>query len=280
MTTKLTVRDYPGFLLKWAILLFFLIVTLMPFLWLLVSSLKTSFEIETSGFTLPAVPQFVNYANALSVANLPVLFMNSILVAAFTVLLNLVVAALASFVFAREKFPGKDFLYVMLTAGVLIPIISFLVPYFILVNRIGLYNNLLALILVYSAVNIPVSIFLLTSFMKAIPKELEEAATIDGCNFIDRFWKVILPLAQSGLATAGTFCFIYAWNEFILAMLFTSSETTRTVQLGIRFFQSQFLTDYGPMFAAIMLSILPTVAVYVFMHNKIIAGLTSGGVKG
>jgi raffinose/stachyose/melibiose transport system permease protein len=218
--------------------------------------------------------------NALSVANLPLLFMNSILVAAFTVLLNLAVAALASFVFAREQFWGRDFLYVMLTAGVLIPIISFLVPYFILINRIGLYNNLFALILVYSAVNIPVSIFLLTSFMKAIPKELEEAAIIDGCTFGDRFWKVILPLAQSGLATAGTFCFIYAWNEFILAMLFTSSETTRTVQLGIRFFQSQFLTDYGPMFAAIMLSILPTVAVYVFMHNKIIAGLTTGGVKG
>ncbi len=252
----------------------------MPFLWLLMSSLKTSFEIETSGFTLPAVPQFINYWNALSVANLPLLFMNSILVAAFTVLLNLIVAALASFVFAREQFWGRDFLYVMLTAGVLIPIISFLVPYFILINRIGLYNNLVALILVYSAVNIPVSIFLLTSFMKAIPKELEEAAIIDGCNFGDRFLKVILPLAQSGLATAGTFCFIYAWNEFILAMLFTSSENTRTVQLGIRFFQSQFLTDYGPMFAAIMLSILPTVLVYVFMHNKIIAGLTSGGVKG
>jgi len=280
MTTKLTLRDYPGFLLKWAILIFFLIVTLMPFLWLFVSSLKTSFEIETSGFTLPAVPQFINYWNALSVANLPLLFMNSILVAAFTVLLNLAVAALASFVFAREQFWGRDFLYVMLTAGVLIPIISFLVPYFILINRIGLYNNLVALILVYSAVNIPVSIFLLTSFMKAIPKELEEAAIIDGCTFGNRFWKVILPLAQSGLATAGTFCFIYAWNEFILAMLFTSSETTRTVQLGIRFFQSQFLTDYGPMFAAIMLSIFPTVAVYVFMHNKIIAGLTTGGVKG
>jgi raffinose/stachyose/melibiose transport system permease protein len=280
MKTKLTVRDYPGFLLKWTILLFFLVVTLMPFLWLFVSSLKTSFEIETSGFALPATPQFINYWNALSVANLPLLFLNSILVAAFTVLLNLAVAALASFVFAREKFPGRDFLYVMLTAGVLIPVISFLVPYFILVNRIGLYNNLVSLILVYSAVNIPVSIFLLTSFMKAIPKELEEAATIDGCTFGDRFWKVILPLAQSGMATAGTFCFIYAWNEFILAMLFTSSETTRTVQLGIRFFQSQFLTDYGPMFAAIMLSILPTVLVYVFMHNKIIAGLTSGGVKG
>jgi len=273
-------QKIPGFLLKWTVLSLFLILTLMPFLWLLISSLKTTFEIESGGFSFPASLQFINYVNAVSIANLPLLFTNSVLVAVLAVALNVAVGSLAAFVLAREQFPGRDFLYVALTAGILIPIISFLVPYFILITRIGLYNNLISLILIYAAVNIPVTVFLITSFMKAIPKEMEEAAVMDGCTFSTRFWRIILPLAQSGLATAGTFCFIYAWNEFILAMLFTSSESTRTVQLGIRFFQSQFQTDYGPMFAAIMLSILPTVAVYIFMHNKIISGLTAGAVKG
>jgi raffinose/stachyose/melibiose transport system permease protein len=266
--------------LKWIVLLFFIMVTLMPLIWLLSSSLKTSLEIETGGFGMPAVLQFQNYLHALKVANLPMLFMNSVFVALFAVLLNILVSSLASFVLSRERFPGRNLVYIILTAGVLIPLISFLVPYFILVNRLGLYNTLYSLIMVYAAVNIPVSIFLITTFMKAIPKELEEAAIIDGCSFGARFWRIILPLSQSGLVTAGTFCFIYAWNEFVLAMLFTSDVKSRTVQLGIRFFQSQFLTDYGPMFAAIVIAMAPTILVYILLHNKIISGLTAGAVKG
>jgi len=125
-----------------------------------------------------------------------------------------------------------------------------------------------------------VSVFLVTSFMKSIPKELEEAAIIDGCTFSERFTKIIFPMAQSGLVTAGTFCFIYSWNDFIMAMLLTSSIETRTVQLGIKFFTSQFITDYTTMFAAIILTIIPSVGAYMFLHNKIISGLTAGAVKG
>jgi len=206
--------------------------------------------------------------------------MNSVIVAAGAVLLNLLVASLAGFALSREDFKGRDVILTVVTAGVLIPIISFMVPYFMLITRAGLYDKLLSLVLVYAAINLPVSVSLITSFMKAIPKELEEAAIIDGCSFNQRFTKVIFPLARSGLATAGTFCFIYAWNEFIMAMLFTSSVSSRTIQLGIRYFTSQFITDYTGMFAAIVLSMVPSVLVYVFLHNKIISGLTAGAVKG
>jgi raffinose/stachyose/melibiose transport system permease protein len=155
-----------------------------------------------------------------------------------------------------------------------------MVPYFSLVTRLGLYNTRAALIMVYASVNIPVSIFLITSFMRSIPRELEEAAIIDGCSFVQRFTRIIFPLSQSGLVTAGTFCFIYAWNDFIMAILLTSSLETRTIQLGIRFFTSQFITDYTSMFAAVILTIIPSVGAYVMLHNRIISGLTAGAVKG
>jgi raffinose/stachyose/melibiose transport system permease protein len=265
---------------KWLVLVFFLAVALLPLLWLLLGSFKTNLELETSPFGLPGRLNLENYRNAIVTANLPRLFMNSVVVTAGAVVLNLIVAAMGGFVLSRELFKGRDSVLTIVTAGVLIPIISFMVPYFMLVTRLGLYDKLSALVLVYAAINLPVSVSLITSFMKAIPKELEEAAIIDGCGFNQRFTKVIFPLARSGLATAGTFCFIYAWNEFIMAMLFTSSLSSRTIQLGIRFFTSQFVTDYTGMFAAIVLSIVPSVLVYVFLHNKIISGLTAGAVKG
>ncbi len=265
---------------KWLVLLFFLAIALLPLLWLVLGSFKTNLELQTSAFSLPSSLHFDNYASAIKTASLATLFLNSVIVAAGAVFLNLAVSAMAGFALSRESFKGRELIFTIVTAGVLIPIISFMVPYFWLITRAGLYDKLLSLILVYAAINLPVSVSLITSFMKAIPKELEEAAIIDGCGFNQRFTKVIFPLARSGLATAGTFCFIYAWNEFIMAMLFTSSLASRTIQLGIRFFATQFVTDYTGMFAAIVLSIIPSILVYIFLHNKIISGLTAGAVKG
>ena len=266
--------------LKWIFLLVLLFAALLPLVWLLVSSLRTNLELQISPLGWPEKPQWINYLKAISMANLPRLFVNSILVAVFAVLLNMAVTSLAAFVLSREQFRGREVLYTVLTAGILIPIIAFMVPYFTLITKIKFYDTLLALILVYASVNIPVSIFLITAFMKSIPRELEEAAIIDGCGFTMRFLRIIFPLSQSGLATAGTFCFIYAWNEFIQAMLLTSSLKARTIQLGIKFFTSQFITDYSSMYAAIIITVIPGVAAYMFLHDKIIGGLTAGGVKG
>ena len=266
--------------IKWFALLFFLAIAILPFIWLVVNSFRTNLELETAPFGFPARLSFDNYRNAAVTADLARLLLNSVIVAAGSVILNLVIASMAGFILSREKFPGRDAVFTIVTAGVLIPIISFMVPYFWMVTKLGIYDKLVSLIFTYAAINIPVSVSLITTFMRAIPKELEEAATIDGCGFNQRFAKIIFPLSRSGLATAGTFCFIYAWNEFVMAMLFTSSVRSRTIQLGIRFFTSQFITDNTGMFAAIVLSIIPSVLVYVILHDKIISGLTAGAVKG
>jgi raffinose/stachyose/melibiose transport system permease protein len=266
--------------LKWAVLIFFLSIALFPLVWLFINSFRSNLELQITSFALPGRWLFENYERALQVASLPRLFLNSIVASFSAVIINVLISSLAGFVLSREVFKGRDTIYTILTAGVLIPIIAFMVPYFSLITRLGIYDSLSALILVYASVNIPVSMFLITSFMRSIPKELEEAAIIDGCGFVQRFSKIVFPLSQSGLVTAGTFCFIYSWNDFIMAMLLTSGLSARTVQLGIKFFTSQFITDYTSMFAAIIITMIPSVGAYVFLHNRIISGLTAGAVKG
>jgi len=268
-------------IVKWIILVFFLFVALYPLIWLLLASFKSSnLELQQNSFGFPDKWMFINYYNAMIKAKLGSLFLHSVIVATFAVLLNLIISSMTSFVISRENFKGKSIIFTIIVAGILIPIISFMVPYFSIIQKLKIYDSLLALILIYCTINIPISVFLLTSFMESIPVELEEAATIDGASFIQRFSKIILPLSQTGLATAGTFCFIYSWNEFIMALLLTSSESSRTLQLGIRFFTSQFVTDYTAMYAAIVITIIPSIIVYFIFHNRIISGLTAGAVKG
>ncbi len=285
-TTKESLTETPRVLLiaahgmKWIFLLGYLVVALFPMVWLGISSFKTNFEIETAPFAIPAVWQIENYVSAISVSGLHQFFMNSIIVAAVATAFNLLVTSMGSFVIAREKFAFRSVIFTIITAGVLVPIVSFMVPYYALITQLGIYDTLLALIITYAAINIPISTFLVSSFMMTIPKELEDSAAIDGCNFVQRFWKIIMPLSRAGLVTAGTFSFIYCWNEFIYALLLTSSRSSRTVQLAIRFFTSQFRTDYASLFAAIVLTMIPTVIVYMFLHDKIISGLTAGAVKG
>ncbi len=269
-----------GLIAKWAYLLFLLGFALIPLLWLLVTSLKTQGEFLTYPLSLPETPRFSNYVTAFQMARLHVLLINSIITASFATVLNLSVTAAAAFVLTRQRVRWAPAVNGVILLGVLIPIISFMVPYLSLVRAIKLYNTRAALILVYAAINLPISYFIVSTFMREIPRSLEEAAVIEGASSFQRLVRVILPLSTAGLLTAGTLCFIYAWNEFAYALLLTSSSAVRTVQLGISFFNTQFRSDYPAMFAAIAVAMVPTVTAYVMLHDRIIGGLTAGAIKG
>ncbi len=277
---KLTAVDYIAKIGKWMYIIFFLFMTFAPIIWLVISSFKTNFEFETQPFSFPAVWQFQNYQNALQMAGLPRLFLNSTIIASCAMIVNLGVSAMGAFAISREKFKFNETILNIILAGVLVPIIALMVPYFKIVSSLGVYDTLIGLIITYAAMNLPVSVYLVHGFMGSIPIELEEAAVIDGCSFTQRFTKVVFPLTKPGLVTAGTLVFIYCWNEFTYAMLLTSSEASRTLQLGIRFFRSQFVVDYTSMLAAIVITMIPTIFVYVFLHDRIISGMTAGAVKG
>ena len=268
-------------ILRWILIIFFAVYTIFPLIWLFISSLKTNFEfLAGSPFALPAVPQWVNYSNALAVAGLGRMLLNSLFVGLCATVFNVIVASMGAYCISRFRFNGREKIFTLFTAGILVPLNALMVPYFVIINKIGLYTTYGGMILLYCAIGIPMSTFLIRGLMDSIPMELEEAAYIDGCGFYGRFFHIILPLSRTGIVTAATFEFLTCWNEFVFANLIVSSEKLRTIQVGIRYFTNQFSTDYVSMYAAIMISIIPSIIGYVLFQEQIIAGMTSGAVKG
>ena len=268
------------FYFKWIIIISFVLYAIFPFLWLILASLKTNAELLDDPFKLPEVFQFKNYTEAIEAAGLIQLIINSLIISSSATFLNVLVSSMCAFAIARHIFWGNNVLFLMIASGILIPLNALIIPYYAIINYLHLYDTRTGLILVYCAVGLPVSTFILTEFFKSIPKEIEEASTLDGCNFVSRYFRIMLPLAIPGLMTAGTFQFILCWNEFIYAMLLTSSTEIRTIQFGISYFTNQFFSDYVGMFAAVVVSILPSITVFILFQEKVITGLTAGSVKG
>ena len=267
-------------IIKWIIIISFVFYAIFPFLWLVLASLKTNAELLDDPFKLPKVFQFKNYIDAIEAAGLGRLIINSLVISTSATFLNILFSSMVAFAIARHTFWGRNVLFLTISAGILVPLNALIIPYFAIINYLNLYDTRTGLILVYCAIGLPVSTFILTEFFKSIPKEIEEAAYLDGCNFVSRYFRIMLPLALPGLATAGTFQFILCWNEFIYAMLLTSSTDIRTIQFGISYFTNQFFSDYVGMFAAVVVSILPSITVFILFQEKVISGLTAGSVKG
>lgn len=268
-------------ILRWILIIFFAVYTLFPLIWLILSSLKTNFEFQAmSPFALPKVPQWQNYVNALKVAGLGRMLINSVIVGLAATAVNVIIASMGAYCISRFRFKGRERIFTLFTAGILVPLNALMVPYFVIINKLGLYNTYGGMILLYCAIGIPMSTFLIRGLMDSVPMELEEAAYIDGCGFFGRFFYLILPLSRTGIVTAATFEFLTCWNEFVFANLIVSSEKLRTVQVGIRYFTNQFSTDYVSMYAAIVISIIPSILGYILFQEQIIAGMTSGAVKG
>jgi len=267
-------------ILKWVIILLFAVYTLFPLLWLLITSLKTNAEYFNDPFSFPAVPQFQNYINAFSQANLGQMIWNSVTVAVTATAATVLVAAMASYAISRFDFKGKEIFFTIFSAGVMVPLNALMVPYFTIFSRIGLLDSMNALRILYTAIGLPIAVIIIRGFMDSLPREIEEAAYIDGCGFFGRFFQIILPLSKTGLITAATFQFITCWNEFVYANLLTSSPQNKTIQIGIRYFTNQFTTDYVSMYAAIIIAIVPSVLGYALFQKQIISGMTSGAVKG
>lgn len=268
-------------IIRWFLIIFFAVYTLFPLIWLIISSLKTNFEfLAGSPFALPKVPQWKNYTNALSVAGLGRMLLNSVFVGLAATAVNVIIASMGAYCISRFRFKGREKIFTLFTAGILVPLNALMVPYFVIINKLGLYNTYGGMILLYCAIGIPMSTFLIRGLMDSVPMELEEAAYIDGCGFFGRFFYLILPLSRTGIVTAATFEFLTCWNEFVFANLIVSSEKLRTIQVGIRYFTNQFSTDYVSMYAAIVISIIPSILGYIIFQEQIIAGMTSGAVKG
>jgi raffinose/stachyose/melibiose transport system permease protein len=266
-------------ILKWAFLGAFVLYALGPLVWLFISSFKTNAELIGNPFSLPKVWQFGNYINAVKVSGIFHLYGHSVFITLIATAVNIIISSMLSYTLSRFRFRFRKLIFTVFAAGILVPLYALMVPYLRIVNTFKIYDTYRCLILVYTAIGLPMSVFVICGFMGTIPHDIEEAAIVDGCSFYKRFFAVIFPLSRTGIVTAGIFQFITCWNEYVYAMLLTVSPTVRTVQLGIKFFTNQFSVDYVSMFAAIVLSIVPCIAAYIIFQEQIIIGLTGGAVK-
>ena len=257
-----------------------LFVSLVPIIWVLISSFKSNTEILTDALSLPKVWNLKNYRTAFTMAPIVTFYGNSVIVAISATILNVLVLSMSSYVLARFTFKGRTKLRGLFGMALLIPAAALLQPLYLTMKTLGFYDKLTGLVICYAAFSLPVSMYIFTSYYLTIPSELEEAAYIDGAGFYYAFWHVIFPLTKPAMATCGVLSFLGSWNEFQIAMTLTSSTAKRTLPIALLYFKSQFASDYGAMFAATMMVVIPSILVFVLMQKQVVDGLVAGAVKG
>jgi len=258
--------------------LFLLVFTGYPFLYMVATSLKTQQEFFQAPFSIITSISFENYFSVLEMG-LSQYFINSIIVSVVSVVTVVFISALASYPLSRMKFRLNRTLFLLFIAGMMLPIHSTLIPTFMLTQKMGLYDTMLALIGPYIAFSIPISIFILTQFMQEIPQALEDAAKIDGCTHFGVFWRVMLPMLTPALSTVFIYNFIHLWTEFIFALVLISSPEKMTLPLGLQNFYGEFSVNVPGLMAALTLASLPVLLVYFFAQEKVVKGLSGGAVK-
>ena len=234
--------------------LFWLVVTTLPFIFVVMTSLKS--QQETFSGSVWSLPEKLNFENYLAVLNggFWTYLRNSVFVLVTSIILILVISSMAAYAFARLRFRLNKPLFGLIVAGMIVPIHITLIPIYLLIRNVGLYDTPFALIGPYVATALPVSIFILTEFMRQIPKELEEAAKLDGCGAFGIFWKVFLPLSGPGLSTVAIYNSIGLWNEFIFAYVLTSNPANRTLPLAIWDFQGQYASNIPAILSVVTLT--------------------------
>ncbi len=260
--------------------LFWLLVTTLPFIFVVMTSLKSQQETFTSAVW--ALPRSLNFNNYIALLNggFWVYLRNSVFVLGLSITLILVISSMAAYAFARLRFRLNKPLFALIVAGMIVPIHITLIPIYLMTQNLGLYDTPFALIGPYVATSLPISIFILTEFMRQIPKELEEAAKLDGCGPFGVFWKVFLPLSGPGLSTVAIYNGISLWNEFIFAYLLTSSRAYRTLPLAIWDFQGQYTANIPAILSVVTLASLPLIVAYAFGQERIVKGMMAGALKG
>lgn len=266
--------------IKHSILIFVSLSCLFPLFWMFSSALKTQATVFTDMSLIPSNPQFVNFSEAWTQGKFGMYFLNSVFYTVCCVLGVLLISSLAAFAFARFKFPGKDIIYYLFLATIMIPVPGAIVALFVLINKLGLIDTRLGYMLPQINGGLALGLFILRPFFERIPKDLEDAARIDGCGRLGIWWHVALPLAKPALAVVALFTALNVWNEFVLAQLVLQNEHLMPLQLGLVKFWGGNITEYPLLMAGMTLSVGPIIVAYIFLQRHIIAGVTAGAVKG
>lgn len=265
---------------KYTVVILLAILFLTPIFFITLTALKSNRDLLSNPFySWPEKFMWSNFAEAWKSGNLNMYFKNTAIIAFIKVPLGILIEALAAYAITRMKFKGSNTIFAVFLVGMMIPMQVTLVPLNMFLIKMNLVNTYPGIILVYFAFGIPFGILILRGFFRSIPKELDEAALIDGCSEFGKFMRIILPLSMPAIAALFIFDFMATWNEFLLAQIFITKESMKTITTGLLSFVGQYSVNYPLLNAAVLISVIPMLAVYIAFQKHFVAGLT-GSVKG
>jgi raffinose/stachyose/melibiose transport system permease protein len=256
------------------------VLVLTPVVMIVIGGLKTRGEFISRPYTLPIPPHWENYTQILGKPVFWSMLRNSLVVMVATTLSVIVLCSLAAFVFARMNFRGKGLAFNLFTLGLMFPINVAILPVYLVLRQLDLTNQLMGVILVQTAFQLSGNILILRGFFMAVPNELQDAASIDGCSTLGFFWRILLPLARPSLAAVASLTMIVSWNDLLVPLVVIDKEALWTLPLGTMQFQGQYASDLAMVAAFVTISAIPTVIFYIFAERQIVSGLTAGALKG
>ena len=267
--------------LRWLVTLFALVAVVFPFYWMLNTSLKPTSEIFLSPPTFASAHWSLDaYATVLTQRPVGRYFLNSLAVALGTTVLSVALAAFAAYGFTRFFPDGATPFVVLLLFTKMLPETLLIIPYFRLMSDLGLLNTYAALVLAYSSFALPFSVWMLIGFFRSIPRDIDEAAMIDGATYLQAFWRVILPLARPGLVAVALFTFLIAWNSYVWALVLTTDSSMYVLSVGIANMVGEYRVQWNELMAAAVIAALPVMVLYSLLERHLVNAITAGAVKG
>ena len=259
----------------------FIVITLAPFYWILITSLKNSTEVFAKPLTYwPKVLTFENYTYLFSELGFSRYFVNSLFVSVTTTLIVSIMALIGGYAMSRYRFRGKGFVYILLLCTQMFPAVVLMIPLFQTMNSLRLINSLWSLVLTCSCTNLPFCLFMMMGYYNSIPRSLEEAAQVDGCSLLQAVFKILLPTMLPSIVATGSYAFINSWNVFIYATAFITKKDKYPIPLALNIFQGEFNTNYSGLAAGCVVALVPVLIIFAFIQKNLSGGATSGAVKG
>lgn len=255
------------------------VIMLMPIIIMVFSAFKTTPQIFQSPFGIPDFTNVVNFVKIWNETNFLRYLLNSFIVTGASMALILTLGTMAAYAIARYEFWGAGFILMFFLAGLTLPLKLAIIPLFMLMRDLGVLNNQLSLIFVYTAMGLPTTVFILTGFIRTLPSELEDAARMDGASEARIMWSIMLPLVRPAMVIAGIQNVVPIWNDFFFPLVFIQRDNLKTLPQGLTTFMGEYTTDWGVLFSGLTLSAAPIIIIYIILSKQFISGMTSGAVK-
>ncbi|RHP48536.1 carbohydrate ABC transporter permease [Clostridium sp. AF32-12BH] len=252
----------------------------LPFVWVLLTALKSPEQIFNASQIIPTYITFDNFKQVLFHSNFARYFLNSAAISIAVTLISMIFAVMAAYGFCRYHIMGSERIKMGILFTKMFPGVLLSIPYYVIMKKMGLIDTHLGLVIINCSFVLPFAVWNMCTFFAQMPWEIEEAALVDGCNRFQAFTRVIFPLAKPGISATTLYCFLMSWDEFMYANTFINTAVKKTVQVGIRDYIGEYSTEWGPLMAAVILSLIPVIVFFVFVQDNLVGGLSAGAVKG